>query len=193
MYLFFDVETTGMPRSWKAPMTDTFNWPRVVQIAWQLYDENRMLLETQDFIIKPEGWVIPYEAERIHKISTERAITEGKPVAEALEAFKKVIKKAEYVIAHNIDFDAKVIGAEFIRKDISHDLFNTEQFCTMRESTHYCKIPGRAGSYKWPKLDELHQKLFGAKFADAHNALVDVQATSNCFFKLLDIEAIELD
>ncbi len=192
MYLFFDVETTGMPRSWKAPMTDTFNWPHVVQLAWQLYDEQRVLLDVQDYIIKPEGWEIPYESERIHKISTKRAIAEGKPIVEALEAFKKVIDKAEYIIAHNIDFDSKVIGAEFIRKDISHNLFKSELYCTMRESTWFCKIPGRGGKYKWPKLEELHQKLFGAKFADAHNASVDVQATANCFFKLLDIEAIEL-
>ena len=192
MFLFFDVETTGMPRSWKAPMSDTFNWPHVVQIAWQVYDEQRVLQEVQDHIIRPEGWEIPYASERIHGISTEKALEEGKPIQEVLEAFKSAINTAEYIIAHNIDFDTKVIGAEFIRKDISHNLFNTEHYCTMRESTWYCKIPGRGGKYKWPKLEELHQKLFGAKFADAHNALVDTQATANCFFKLLDIEAIEL-
>ncbi len=192
MYLFFDVETTGMPRSWKAPMTDTFNWPHVVQIAWQLYDENRVLTDVQDYIIKPEGWEIPYEAERIHKISTERAKAEGQPIQKALEAFRDIIDKTTYAIAHNYDFDSKVIGAAFIRKNISHNLFNTEYYCTMREGTWYCKIPGKGGKYKWPKLEELHQKLFGARFADAHNAAVDVQATANCFFKLLDIEAIEL-
>lgn len=192
MYLFFDVETTGMPKSWKAPMTDTFNWPHVVQLAWQLYDEQRILLEVGDHIIQPEGWTIPYASERIHKISTERAKEEGKPIKAVLEIFKIVIDKAEFIIAHNIDFDKKVIGAEFIRKEITHKLFNISHFCTMRESTSFCKIPGRAGQYKWPKLEELHQKLFGAKFADAHNALADTQATANCFFKLLDLEAIEL-
>lgn len=192
MFLFFDVETTGMPRSWKAPMSDTFNWPHVVQIAWQVYDEKRVLLDVQDHIILPEGWEIPYASERIHRISTEKALAEGQPVKGVLDSFKKAIDTVEYVIAHNIDFDTKVIGAEFIRKGISHNLFNTEQYCTMRESTWYCKIPGKGGKYKWPKLEELHQKLFGAKFADAHNALVDVQATANCFFKLLDLEAIEL-
>jgi len=192
MYLFFDVETTGMPKSWKAPITDTFNWPHVVQIAWQLYDEQRRLIETADHIIKPEGWVIPASSERIHRISTEKALEEGKLIKEVLEIFKSTIDKASYVIAHNIDFDTKVIGAEFIRADITHNLFHSELFCTMQESTWYCKIPGRAGKYKWPKLEELHQKLFGVKFADAHNAMVDTQATANCFFKLLDLEAIEL-
>lgn len=192
MYLFFDVETTGIPKSWKAPVTDTFNWPHVVQLAWQLYDKERVLQEVQDFIIKPEDWEIPYESERIHKISTEQAREERKPITNVLEAFKTVIEKAEYIIAHNVDFDSKVLGAEFIRKGISHNLFNSELYCTMRESTWFCKIPGKGGKYKWPKLEELHQKLFGVKFADAHNALMDTQATANCFFKLLDLEAIEL-
>ena len=35
-YLFFDTETTGLPKNWKAPVTDTENWPRIVQIAWIL-------------------------------------------------------------------------------------------------------------------------------------------------------------
>ena len=39
MYLIFDTETTGLPKNWKAPITDTDNWPRCVQIAWQLHDE----------------------------------------------------------------------------------------------------------------------------------------------------------
>lgn len=192
MYLIFDVETTGTPKHWNAPMTDTANWPFVVQIAWQLYDRNQTLMEVQDFIIKPDGWVIPFSAERIHGISTKRAEAEGQPIKAALEHFKKAIDQTEYLIAHNISFDYKVIGAEFIRKSVANNLSNAKQFCTMLKSTDYCKIPGRRGSYKWPKLEELHQKLFGEHFEDAHNAIADVQATANCFFKLLDIKAIEL-
>ena len=39
MYLIFDTETTGLPKRWDAPITDTDNWPRCIQIAWQLHDE----------------------------------------------------------------------------------------------------------------------------------------------------------
>ena len=191
-FLFFDVETTGMPRNWKAPVSDTFNWPRVVQIAWQAYDENRVCTDAQEFIIKPEGWEIPYEAERIHKISTEIAQEKGVDLKDVLQQFKKAIDEAEYIIAHNINFDEKVIGAEFIRNSIEHRLFNSERFCTMQESTYFCRLPGKGGRFKWPTLNELHEKLFGARFADAHQAMADTQATANCFFRLLDIEAIDV-
>lgn len=192
MYLFFDVETTGFPKKWNRPHTDTFNWPRMVQIAWLLYDEKRNLLEDKDFIIKPDGYEIPYEAERIHKISTDKAREEGHDLKEVLEQFADVLKRAEYVIAHNMNFDANVLGAEFYRKGIDSLLFQSERYCTMQESTYFCKLPGKGGRYKWPTLTELHVALFGERFQGAHHAKVDTKACARCFFKLLDIEAIDI-
>ena len=77
MYLIFDTETTGLPKNWKAPVSDTDNWPRCVQIAWQLHDELGNLVEANSFIIKPHGYDIPYESEKIHGISTLLAELEG--------------------------------------------------------------------------------------------------------------------
>ena len=56
MYLIFDTETTGLPKRFNAPIKDTDNWPRCIQIAWQLHDVDGSLMEHQDFIIKPEGF-----------------------------------------------------------------------------------------------------------------------------------------
>ena len=77
MYLFFDTETTGLPKNWKAPVTDLNNWPRMVQIGWILCDSEGNRMATSDFIIKPENFTIPYDASKIHGISTEKAIREG--------------------------------------------------------------------------------------------------------------------
>ena len=71
MYLIFDTETTGLPRDFKAAHTDTNNWPRVVQLAWQLHDLEGNLVENKEFLIKPDGFVIPYESQKVHGISTE--------------------------------------------------------------------------------------------------------------------------
>jgi len=70
MFLIFDTETTGLPKNWNAPFTDIDNWPRCVQIAWQLHDTYGELIEQKDFLIKPEGYNIPYDVEQIHGIST---------------------------------------------------------------------------------------------------------------------------
>ena len=59
MYLFFDTETAGLPRNRKAPVSDLNNWPRLVQIAWLLYDNSGSPVKSSDYIIKPEGFAIP--------------------------------------------------------------------------------------------------------------------------------------
>ncbi|KAG1649533.1 DNA polymerase III subunit alpha [Nymphon striatum] len=89
MYLIFDTETTGLPKSWKAPYTDTDNWPRCIQIAWQLHDEMGNVVEHQDYLVQPEGFNIPYDAEKIHGISTELAEQKGVPLAEVLKTHCK--------------------------------------------------------------------------------------------------------
>ena len=81
MYLIFDTETTGLPRNWNAPITDTDNWPRCVQIAWQLHDKWGKLIIAKDYLVKPEGYDIPYDAEKIHGISTDLAFEQGVELA----------------------------------------------------------------------------------------------------------------
>ena len=77
MYLIFDTETTGLPQNWQAPLTDFNNWPRCVQLAWQVHDIKGKMIEVKNYIIKPEGYDIPFNAEKIHGISTERATKQG--------------------------------------------------------------------------------------------------------------------
>ncbi|MEO1516779.1 MAG: 3'-5' exonuclease [Bacteroidota bacterium] len=192
MYLFFDVETAGKPRSWKAAATDTFNWPRMVDFAWMIYDENRNQVEKERFIIQPEGFEIPYEAERVHGIDTETAREQGVPLKGVLQAFAKKVDEATYLIAHNMNYAEKVLSAEFYRKSIEHRLLQSERYCTMQESTYYCKLPGTQGRYKWPSLQELNQKVFNERYLRDASALNDVQVCANCFFRLVDIEAIDI-
>ena len=105
MYLIYDTETTGLPRDWNAPITDSDNWPRCVQIAWQLHDELGELVEVKNFIIKPEGYDIPFNAAQIHGITTERAEKQGVDLTWALNEFNKALSKSKFVVGHNIGFD----------------------------------------------------------------------------------------
>jgi DNA polymerase III epsilon subunit-like protein len=49
------------------------------------------------------------------------------------------------------------------------------------------KLPGKYGRYKWPKLAELHQVLFGEPFEGAHGALADARACMRCYFRLTEL------
>lgn len=183
MYLFFDTETTGLPKSWKAPVSDTGNWPHIVQLAWALFDETGKQVAFRDHIIKPEGFVIPESATAIHGISTERALKEGQPSAEVLKEFCVAVQGATCLVAHNLDFDEKMIRVELIRQGMADALAGVRKLCTMKSATKYCKIPGPYGD-KWPKLSELHIKLFEVDFEDQHNAASDVLCCAKCFFEL---------
>lgn len=183
MYLFFDTETTGLPKNYKAPVSDLKNWPRVVQVAWLLADAQGKELKSVEYIIKPEGFIIPPEAAKIHGVTQERAEREGVALKPVLEEISGDIAKAAALLAHNMQFDEKILGAEFLRTGSPNHLDAKPRKCTMQASTNFCAIPGPYGN-KWPKLQELHAKLFQTGFEDAHTALADVRATSKCFFEL---------
>jgi len=181
--LFFDTETTGLPRSWKAPVTRLDNWPRLVQLAWLTYDAAGNCLSEQNRIIRPEGFSIPADAASVHGISTERAMEEGLPLQEVLVEFSAQAQDAELLVAHNRSFDEKIVGAELLRHDFQNIIDVKRRICTMKSTTDFCRIHGPYG-YKWPKLSELHYELFREYFEEAHNAAVDINATAKCFWEL---------
>ncbi|MDT0689954.1 DNA polymerase III subunit alpha [Salegentibacter sp. F188] len=187
MYLIFDTETTGLPKRWDAPLTDTDNWPRCIQIAWQLHDDLGNLVESQDYLVKPEGFNIPYDAEKIHGISTELAAQNGITLKEVLEKFQTALDKSKFVVGQNVGFDVNIMGAEFFRLQMENSLLNLPILDTCTEVTaEMCKIPGgRGGKFKLPTLTELHEYLFDEPFAEAHNATADVEATTRCFLELI--------
>ncbi|MBR1502669.1 MAG: 3'-5' exonuclease [Prevotella sp.] len=183
LYIFFDTETTGVPLNYKAPTTDTRNWPRLVQLGWILMDNEGNKLSQKDYIIRPEGFTIPVDASRIHGITTARALEEGQDLKAVIEEFMVDIDKATYIVGHNVDFDKKIVGAELVRLHRQDIMSSKRTYCTMQAGTNFCQIPGRYG-YKWPKLQELYVKLFGHEFDGAHNAMSDIDATQECFWEM---------
>lgn len=194
MYLIFDTETTGLPKRWDAPITDTDNWPRCIQIAWQLHDQFGNCLEHKDFLVRPDGFDIPFDAEKVHGISTQLAEQKGKPLHDVLEQFNEVLEKTKFVVGQNVGFDINIVGAEFVRLNIENKLQELPVLDTCTEHTaNLCKIPGgRYGKFKLPTLTELHEFLFNQPFAEAHNATADVDATARCFFELIRNEEFTL-
>ena len=184
-YLFFDTETTGLPKDQNASSSDVDNWPRIVQLSWILTDGKGNKINTGDYIIKPGGFIIPEQAASIHGISTDKAITEGTDFDEVMDMFLKDYAQADCIVGHNIIFDKKVLEAELIRMGRQDAVVPKQYICTMKGSVNYCKIPGRNGiKYKYPNLQELHKALFGSVFENAHNSASDIAATEKCFWEM---------
>ncbi len=187
MFLIFDSETTGLPKRWDAPISAIENWPRCVQLAWQLHDVAGQLIEHKDFIVTPEGFDIPYESEQIHGISTALAHDQGKPLKYVLDEFLKALSQAQYLVGHNVGFDVNIIGAELHRNNCETFITSLPILDTCTEDTaQLCQLPGgRGGKFKIPSLTELYKHLFDEGFEDAHNATADVEATARAFFELI--------
>ena len=187
MFLVFDTETTGLPKKWNAPVSDSNNWPRCIQLAWQLHDAKGDLISNHSYLIKPENFTIPFEAEKIHGISTDLALETGKNLTEVLELFIKDYNKSGFLVGHNVKFDINIIGAELFRVGHPIDITKKDVLDTCSELTaQVTKLPGgRGGKYKYPTLIEIYSILFQEKFNEAHNASADVEATSRVFFELV--------
>ncbi|MEA3478042.1 MAG: 3'-5' exonuclease [Bacteroidota bacterium] len=112
-YLIFDTETTGLPVDWNAPISNLDNWPRLVQIAWFHCDNSGNILTDSNYIVKPQGFTIPEDATEVHGISTEMAKSEGIDLKTVLIEFSKAISQSSFLVAHNLNFDEKIVGAEF--------------------------------------------------------------------------------
>jgi DNA polymerase III epsilon subunit-like protein len=154
-----------------------------VQVAWSRIDGNLEKVDEEAFLVRPEGFAIPPEAQRLHRISTERALLEGIPLRKGLVAFADAVRLSEVVVAHNLRFDESVLSAEYLRLGLEPPFGSKKRICTMLGTVQLCRIPGSYG-YKWPSLSELHRTLFGAEIEEAHDAGADVKACADCFVEL---------
>lgn len=192
--LFYDTETTGLPL-FHEPSEDP-RQPHIVQLAASLVDlDKRQTIASMDVIVRPDGWEIPDEVAAIHGITTQRAREVGVPEKVALRMFV-MLHSARKRIAHNEQFDARIIRIGLKRYDVGldADVWKTGQSeCTQLLSTPILKLPptekmraaGRT-HFKSANLGEAYKHFTGNELVGAHSALVDVQACMAVYFAIKD-------
>lgn len=175
MILFLDTETTGL-----TPMD------RIVSLCWSFYDLAGREVRTSHHLVYPADFTIPTEVSRIHGITTAIAIQRGVPLSKVLAQLRNEIQicHPELYVGHNVSFDRPIVLNEFARTGLEENLSNLPTFCTMKSTTQLCRLPSNRGGYKWPKLAELHEHLFGQAHEGAHDAAADVGACARCYFEL---------
>lgn len=192
-FLFFDCETTGVPIKYNASYTEVDNWPRVISLAWILTNLEGEIHHSAHHLIRPNGWVIPKDKFWIDNgFSTEKSLAEGVPIDPVIEKFMEAKMQTTFLVAHNLNFDHRIVWAEIIRSG-RVPRSGLAKICTMMTTTSFCKLPKAKGyGYKWPKLEELYFSVFQKRFDGAHDALADVTACKDCFFELLKRGVIKL-
>lgn len=182
-YVVFDCETTGLPSGRSNP--------HLVQLAWSVHGPDGKPIDERNYIVKPSGYSIPEASTRIHGITDQQARKDGVPLSHVIDNFLLATdSEGVRLVAHNINFDTRVIEAEIEHVGLKSKLNDRPGYCTMRSTVDLCKIPRRGGGYKWPSLQELHLHLFGQHFQGGHNAIQDVRATARCFIELCGMKFV---
>lgn len=180
--LVFDTETTGFIDK-KNPALEA--QPYIIQFAgilWELENGEYTEIERKNIIIKPPI-SIPYWASQVHHIY-DIDVKDAPSMSEQIDEIMSFLNKADAIIGHNIEYDEDMIKVELRRLEKLHLYTPDQVICTMKSTVDFCAIRWNGLRYKYPKLWELHKKLFWEYFAWAHDAMVDVEATQKCFLEL---------
>lgn len=195
MALFIDTETTGLPdlkgMAWgHYPCfcdIAKYDSARIVQLSFIVTDKQYNKLDLQDYIIKREGFDI--NNTEFHSITNDISDNDGIDFNEAFEAFYESLKKCDYIVAHNINFDRSVILSELYRRKLFHIIDEIDKkipLCTMRHTKNIIKIINKFGKYKFPSLKELYRFCFDKEIEHAHNSKYDVINLYDSIKKLYD-------
>jgi DNA polymerase III epsilon subunit-like protein len=216
LILVFDTETTGLPQS-KILSVDTLDkWPHIVQFSYIIYDTDKNeIVRIHDDIIKiPQNIIISDEVSKIHGITNEITEKKGIHIDIAIDKFIAEFTMADMIVAHNINFDLNIIKVEILRiiHDTNLDITSktmytnftekmskhSQMYCTMQDNIDLCNITSvtKFGKkyVKFPRLEELHEKLFQTKPKNLHNSLNDVLITLRCFmYTKFNVDIVDID
>lgn len=203
--LVFDTETTGLPET-KIINPDTLKlWPHILEFSYIIYDtDENDIVESFDTIVKiNEDIIISKESITLHGITNKISVKDGRDIDVVLNNFFHQLQNVDLLVGHNVSFDINMVTVELLRliyddnieeekmdhKQNLHFLTNFKFiYCTLKESIVLCNIKSvnKFGKeyVKFPRLIELHEKLFETTPNKLHNSFNDILVTLRCFMKL---------
>lgn len=198
--LFLDTETSGFIKKDLDSGHADQAW--CCQVGAILTDETNQDLALLNMLVKPNGREMNYHAEQIHGMSTHYLEDAGLDELSVTEEYGKLLRQADLLVGHNIGFD-QVYVQHMMERNLdglspearSAFYLDVPTFCTMKDKKvkKYVGAKNKNGRLKFPNLTELHTKLFDVGFGDAHDAMADIVATKNSFFRLIEMDVINLD
>lgn len=179
--LFIDTETTGIPKHWNLPYSETENWPSAVQVSWIIADENAVEIKRENFYIDDEDLRISDKYCKIHGITKEFLTKNGQPRSFVLEKISADIQKYQpLIIGHFTEFDIHTLSCDFYRAELENPFKQSHFYCTMLKSKDYNMNP----SVNYLRLNQLFEVLFNEKMELSHDAVIDAEMTAKCFFEI---------
>lgn len=187
LLFFYDTETTGLP-DFKEP-SDAPHQPHIVQAAALVVDaETRLIVNSANLIVRPDGWEIPADADTVHGITTEYAMDVGVDESLVTEVMLDLWRTCNRRIGHNQSFDARILRIalkRFATEAVADEWKAGAAECTCYQARPHTALPKN----KLPKLTEAYEHFFGKPLENAHSALADAQACADVYWAIRDREA----
>jgi DNA polymerase-3 subunit epsilon len=175
--LFFDIESTGLDTQ-----TD-----RIVQLSYLVVDTGFNEIFRHDLFFNPEK-PISAEASEVHKI-TDDMVKDKPKFSEFAQVVFNDFMEAETVLAgfNIIGFDLKLLYKEFERCGLNFEIKGRNVFDT-----------GNLVKLLAPRTLEASFFFFTGetikdKYGDAHNAMVDVEATASLTATINDMLYLDFE
>lgn len=190
----YDSETTGLP-DWKQP-SEAEHQPHLTDLCYLLFSKEGELIESMDALIRPDGWVIPKDVEELTGLSTDFLTINGIPEREALAMFGRINKQADVRVAHNAQFDERImrIGiSRYFGKAVADRFKEKPLYCTANSTKNIVKCPPTEkmlnsrfkNTFKTPNMQEaLSFFCPGEVIGQAHRARPDALACAKVFFAM---------
>lgn len=210
--LVFDTETTGLlPQNKNTnngieKVDEIETLPYITQLAFALYDaDNFVLMRTYNQYIRiPPHVVISEKITELTGITNEMCMNRGVRIEDALIALYQAVQEADIIVAHNINFDMRMVSLETKRNvlGVSSSIINLQpnfqHYCAMNKKRLYCtmhetrefvgiRVVSKATGkpyFKNPTLGELYRKIYGDSEVRFHNAFDDVIACLKCYMRV---------
>jgi DNA polymerase III subunit epsilon len=213
--MVFDTETTGLfPKTDPNKVNKISDFPYILQLSYVIYDTNQdcIVIEYNEYInVSDKVAITPFITDLTG--ITKEMCKNGVDITDALSDFYLAYMSVDYVVAHNLSFDKRMIELELQRNMIElsirvphaafmfNDTYNLIQNiqiqCSMQLGTKFCDtyLQGKDGKTwkKPPRLGELHKQLFGFEPKNLHNSLVDSKVAMKCYLKMVFDKTLEFD
>lgn len=171
--LIFDCETSGLVPN--RTITDG-KLPEIVEFCGFLVNlPEGIVIDEVDTLIKPTRGIDERSKAAEATGITNDMVRDAPTFRQAFPRIRAIIEAAPMAIAHNATFDQEMIDIE--AKRIGESIRWPRLMCTVEQTMHLkgVRLP----------LSDLHELLFGLKFAGAHRARVDVEALVRCVAELM--------
>lgn len=179
--LFIDTETTGIPKRWNLPYSETDNWPSAVQVSWIICDENGKEIKRENFYINNDDLKISLQSLKVHGITKEFLNKNGQERNLVLEKLSSDIQQYHPLITgHFTEFDIHTLSCDYYRASLVNPFKQSQFYCTMLKSKDYVLNP----EVVYFRLSQLYEFLFNEKMERSHNAMIDAEMTAKCFFEI---------